>query len=84
MANILSVESQLLIAIGTMGIGHRLGKKKYGSEVDFKANAQRSERAKKQEQLAIPLQECEVAEKRQKLNESSHRVAEIDFGTATT
>lgn len=34
-----------------------LGKKKYGPEVDFKANAQRSERAKKREQLANARQE---------------------------
>ena len=34
-----------------------LGKKKYGPEVDVKANAQRTERAKKREQLAIARQE---------------------------
>ena len=61
-----------------------LGKKKYGPEVDVKANAQRSERAKKREQLAIARQEREVAEKRQKLNESSVPVAEIDFGEPST
>ena len=57
-----------------------LGKKKYGPEVD----AQRSERAKKREQVAIARQEREVAEKRQKLNESSVPVAEIDFGEPST
>ena len=61
-----------------------LGKKKYGPEVDVKANAQRSERAKKREQVAIARQEREVAEKRQKLNESSVPVAEIDFGEPST
>ena len=57
-----------------------LGKKKYGPEVD----AQRSERAKKREQVAIARQEHEVAEKRQKFNESSVPVAEIDFGEPST
>lgn len=61
-----------------------LGKKKYGPEVDVKANAQRTERAKKREQLAIARQEREVADKRQKLNESSLPVAEIDFGEPST
>ena len=61
-----------------------LGKNKYGPEVDFKANAQRSERAKKREQLAIARQERKVAENWQKLNERSLLVAEIDFGEPST
>ena len=61
-----------------------LGKKSYGCEIDYEASAKRKERAKRREKHAIEQQELEAAEKRQKLNESSFPVAQIDFNQPST
>ena len=61
-----------------------LGKKSYGSKLDHETKAQRAERAKKREQLALERQEREVAEKRRKLLEDSLPVAQIDFSRPST
>ena len=58
----------------------QLGKKNYRPKLDHDANAERAERAKKRQQLAVERQEREAAEKRQKLVESSLPAAQIDFG----
>ena len=44
----------------------QLGKKNYRSKLDHKSNAERAERAREQEQIAVKRREREVAEKRQK------------------
>ena len=49
----------------------QLGKKNYRPQLDHEANAERAERAKKREKLAVERQEREVPEKRRKLLESS-------------
>jgi len=62
----------------------QLGKKNYRRKSDHEANAERAERAKKREQLAVERQEREVAEKRRKLLEDSLPVAQIDFSQPST
>ncbi|XP_078382580.1 uncharacterized protein LOC144665247 [Oculina patagonica] len=62
----------------------QLGKKNYRPELNHQAKAERAERTKKREQLAVERQEREVAEKRQKLLESSLPVAQIDFSKPST
>ena len=47
-------------------------------------SSKRKERAKRREKHAIEQQELEAAEKRQKLNESSFPVAQIDFNQPST
>ena len=64
----------------------QLGKKNYCPKLDHEVNAERVERAKKREQLAV-VAEREVAEKRRKLLESSLPpipVAQIDFSQPST
>ncbi|XP_031551929.1 uncharacterized protein LOC116289191 [Actinia tenebrosa] len=55
-----------------------LRKKKYGTKINFEAQAKRDGRSRKREKLARERQERESAEK-QKLYESSLPVVEIDF-----
>ena len=65
----------------------QLGKKNYSPQLDHEANLERAERAKKRQKLAVEQQEREVAEKRQKLLESSLPsvpVAQIDFSQLST
>ena len=65
----------------------QLGKKNYRSQLDHEANAERAERAKKREKLAVERQEREVSEKRRKLLESSLPsipVAQIDLRQPST
>ena len=65
----------------------QLGKKNYSPQLDHEANAERAERAKKRQKLAVERQEREVAEKRRKLLESSLSsipVAQIDFSQPST
>ena len=65
----------------------QLGKKNYRPQLDHEANAERAERAKKREKLAVERQEREVSEKRRKLLESSLPsipVAQIDFRQPST
>jgi len=61
----------------------QLGKKDHRPKLDHDANAERAERAKKRQQLAVK-QECEAAEKHHKLVESSLPVAQIDFSLPIT
>uniref|UniRef100_A0A6P8HFF1 Uncharacterized protein LOC116292043 n=1 Tax=Actinia tenebrosa TaxID=6105 RepID=A0A6P8HFF1_ACTTE len=61
-----------------------LGKKKYGTKINFEAQAKRDERSRKREKLARERQERESAEKRQKLYESSLPVVEIDFSQSSS
>ena len=61
-----------------------LGKKDYRPKLDNDANAERAERAKKQQQRAVEQQEREAAEKRRQLVESSLPVGQIDFSQPST
>jgi len=61
----------------------QLGKKDHRPKLGHDANAERAERAKKQQQLAVE-QEREAAEKRRKLVESSLPIAQIDFSQPST
>ena len=62
----------------------QLGKKDYRPKVDHDANAERAERSKKRQQLAVEQQEREAAKKFRKLAESSLPVSQIDFSQPST
>ena len=57
----------------------KLGKKEYRRAKDFKASVERSERVERRRKAAIEQPEQEATKKRKLLEQSGHRICDLDF-----